>query len=117
MPFSKPREPKVNSTTTSWNDTQKILAFIVVCSFIIVLFILTLFPPKGMDQTMLTLVNVLLGALVAKFSSVVDYYFGSSRSSTNKDSMIAALATPPTNGGNGHSSDASPATPATPAAG
>lgn len=107
----------MNNATTSWNDTQKILAFIVVCSFIIVLFILTLFPPKGMDQTMLTLVNVLLGALVAKFSSVVDYYFGSSRSSTNKDSMIAALTTPPANGANGHSADTPGAAPAAPAAG
>ena len=104
----------MDTTTTSWADTQKLLAFIVVCAFIIFLFIWTLLPPKGVDQSILTVVNVLLGALVAKFSSVVDYYFGSSRASANKDTTIAALATTapvasPT--GNGHAP--TPATPPT----
>jgi hypothetical protein len=83
-----------NDTTTSWNDTQKLLAFVVVVSFIAFLFIWTLFPPKGVDQSILTVVNVLLGALVAKFSSVVDYYFGSSRGERNKDGTLASLAAP-----------------------
>ena len=109
----------MDTTTTSWADTQKLLAFIVVCSFIVFLFIWTLLPPKGVDQSILTVVNVLLGALVAKFSSVVDYYFGSSRSSTGKDNTIAAMAAAPApvaNGnGNGHGPDA-PVVPVPPAA-
>lgn len=88
-----------NGTTpdvTSWQDTQKLIAFIVVVAFIVFLFSWTLFPPKGIDQSILTVINVLLGALVAKFSSVVDYYFGSSRGERNKDTTIANVALPPT---------------------
>lgn len=105
------------SQTTSWNDTQKLLAFIVVGAFVLFLAGWTFYPPKGVDQSILTVINVLLGALVAKFSSVIDYYFGSSRGERNKDAATTAAtvaAAAVATNGNGHGPVSPPVAPATP---
>lgn len=49
------------------------------------------FPPAGGDPTTLTLLNVVVGALVAGFTAVVNFWLGSSQGSREKDRMVATL--------------------------
>lgn len=69
----------------TWTNTQQVIAFALVGSFIAVIFVWMLFPPRGVDQSVLTVVNMLIGALVAKFTTIVDFFFGSSQGSKDKD--------------------------------
>jgi hypothetical protein len=69
----------------TWTNTQQIIAYALVLSFISVIFVWMLLPPKAVDQSVLTVVNMLLGALVAKFTTIVDFFFGSSQGSKDKD--------------------------------
>ena len=100
----------MNNTTTSWNDTQKLLAFIVVVAFIVIIMI-WMFHPPATDAAATGVLNTLVGTLGGFAGMVVTFYFGSSRSAASKDSTIAALAAP--SGTNGHSTDITP--PAKPA--
>lgn len=78
--------------TTSWNDTQKLLAFLIVGALVLVIFVMMFFPPKG-DQAAIAVFTTLVGALVANAGGIVQFYFGNSRSATAKDATIAtALA-------------------------
>ncbi len=76
--------------------TQQIIAYALVFSFISVIYIWMVFPPKVVDQAALTVVNMLLGALVAKFTTIIDFFFGSSQGSKDKDDtqnkLINAMA-------------------------
>jgi hypothetical protein len=49
------------------------------------------FPPAGGDPTTLTLLNVVVGALVAGFTAVVNFWLGSSQGSREKDRTVATL--------------------------
>lgn len=69
----------------TWTNTHQVIAYALVFSFIGVIFAWMIFPPKVVDQTALTVVNMLLGALVAKFTTIVDFFFGSSQGSKDKD--------------------------------
>lgn len=85
----------MNGTTTSWNDTQKILAFVIVIAFIVVILLWMFFPPGGTQGT-LAVLNTLVGALVGMAGMVGTFYFGSSRGERNKDNTIVSLSqTPP----------------------
>ncbi len=75
--------------TTSWNDTQKLLAFIVVCAFIIVIYIWMFHPPQT-DAAATGVLNTLVGTLGGFAGMVVTFYFGSSRGERTKDTTIAA---------------------------
>ena len=79
----------------TWTNTQQLIAYALVASFIGVIFVWMLFPPKAIDQSVMTVVNMLLGALVAKFTTIVDFFFGSSQGSKDKDDaqnkMVASL--------------------------
>ncbi len=88
----------MNPTTTSWNDTQKILAFVIVAAFILVVILWMFFPPKG-DPGTIAVLNTLVGALVTMAVSVSMFYFGSSRGERTKDTTIAQQL--PTDGSNG----------------
>lgn len=89
----------MNNPTTSWNDTQKLLAFVIVVALVAVIFVWMFFPPKG-DAAAMAALQILTGALVASSGQVISFYFGNSRSSVAKDQTIATLsATPPTTGG------------------
>ena len=120
----------MNPTTTSWSDTQKLLAFIVVIAFILVIFVWIFFPPKS-DQATITVLNMMIGALVGLAGTVVTFYFGSSRGERTKDGTIGTIATG-SNNGNGSSgvttttatttepiapANTAPATPPTPPVG
>lgn len=83
--------------TTSWNDTQKILAFVLVVAFIAVIF-LWMFHAPSSDAAATSVLNTLVGTLGGFAGMVVTFYFGSSRTSATKDQTIAALTNPPANG-------------------
>ena len=68
---------------TSW--TSQVIAFSLVGAFIAVIFVWMLHPPQGLDQVALGIINMLIGALVAKMTTVVDFYLGSSEGSKAKD--------------------------------
>ncbi len=75
--------------TTSWNDTQKLLAFVVVAAFILVIFI-WMFHPPATDVASTSVLNTLVGTLGGFAGMVVTFYFGSSRGERSKDTTIAA---------------------------
>ena len=79
--------------TTSWNDTQKLLAFVIVVAFIVVIFTWMFFAPKS-DAAATAVLNTLVGALAGYTGTVIMFYFGNSRASANKDQTIANLANP-----------------------
>ena len=79
--------------TTSWADTQKLLAFVIVVAFIVVIFTWMFFAPKA-DAAATAVLNTLVGTLGGYAGMVVTWYFGSSRASANKDATIAALSAP-----------------------
>lgn len=71
---------------------QNSLSLIVTAAFIAALAAWMLHPPPDVNQTAMTVINMLLGALVAKFTTVVDYHFGSSKSAATKDDTISTMA-------------------------
>lgn len=69
---------------TTWTNSQQVIAYAVVFTFIGVILIWLFHPPQSLDQAALGIINMLIGVLVAKFTTVVDYSFGSSAESKNK---------------------------------
>ncbi len=69
----------------TWTNTQQVIAYALVGAFIIVIFGWMFFPPKSLDQAALSIINMLIGALVAKMTTVVDFFLGSSEGSKAKD--------------------------------
>ena len=82
----------------SWNNTQKILAFLIVVALIVVILIWIFHPPTG-DAASNSVLNVLVGALVGMAGMVATFYFGSSQGSKDKDQALSAIATGTGNGG------------------
>ena len=85
----------MNQTTTPWNDTQKILALVLVVAFIVVIMLWMFFPPKT-DAASTAVLNTLVGTLGGMTTMVVSYYFGSSRTAGTQANTIAALVSPAT---------------------
>jgi hypothetical protein len=85
------------SSDSSWNDTQKLLAFILVVSFIVVI-IIWMFHPPSTDATTTPVLFTLVGTLGGLAGTVVTFYFGSSKGSKDKDDTISGIATHGTNG-------------------
>ena len=81
----------------SWNDTQRLLAFIIVVAFIIVIIIWLFHAPVG-DAGSNAVLNMLMGSLAAMAGGVVTFYFGSSKGSKDKDDTISSIATHTENG-------------------
>jgi cytochrome bd-type quinol oxidase subunit 1 len=82
----------MNGAPTSWNDTQKLLAFLVVGALVAVIFVWMLYPPKASDPGVLAVLNMLIGALVGLATAIVSFYFGSSRGERTKDATAATAA-------------------------
>jgi ammonia channel protein AmtB len=75
----------VSEVKKTWTSTQQVIAFALVGAFILVIFGWMFFPPKSVDQAALSIINMLIGALVAKMTTVVDFFLGSSEGSKMKD--------------------------------
>lgn len=88
----------------SWNNTQKILAFVIIIALVVVILIWIFHPPTG-DAASNSVLNVLVGALVGMAGMVATFYFGSSQGSKDKDQALIASATG-TGNGSGTSSPA-----------
>jgi uncharacterized BrkB/YihY/UPF0761 family membrane protein len=67
------------------NFYQPILAVIVIAATIsfLILLLLHVIPPENKDAVMLS-----LGALLTAFGTVIGYYFGSSKSSADKNEVL-----------------------------
>lgn len=77
--------------TRTWTDTQQTIAFFIIVATIIIILIWLFRPPTGSEGAMAVL-NNLMGALLAAFGMVVNYYFGSSKGSKDKDEAQAKVA-------------------------
>ena len=53
-----------------------------------------LFVPMPLTEAAGTLLTAMVGMLVTKIGTMVDFYFGSSKSAKEKDETIANLAKP-----------------------
>ncbi|MCB4821734.1 glycoside hydrolase family 108 protein [Roseicella aerolata] len=71
--------------------TPVLLSAIVLLGFFLFTAWLVQSPPGTADPTALTLLNVVIGALVAGFTAVVNFWLGSSQGSREKDRLVAAL--------------------------
>jgi hypothetical protein len=76
---------------TSWGDTQKLLAFLLVLAFIVVIYLWMLHPPSS-DPGTTSVLNTLVGTLGGMAGMVVTFYFGSSKGSKDKDDTMASIA-------------------------
>jgi len=71
---------------------QNIVCTIVVIGFVAVL-VLFIMRPLTLSEQVLTLLNVMIGTLAAKFGDVVQYFIGSTSGSKDKDATIANAVT------------------------
>jgi uncharacterized YccA/Bax inhibitor family protein len=89
-------------TTEAWSDSQKLLALGVVTAFVGVVVLLVFHP---LESPAANTILPLVGALGGMAGSVVTYYFGSSKGSTDKDtardSTMNTLVDKVTGNGNG----------------
>lgn len=100
----------------SWNDTQRLLAFIIITAFIIVIIIWLFHAPTG-DAGSIAVLNMLMGSLASLAGMVATFYFGSSKGSKDKDDTISSIATHSENGGGSSSSIATVTAPSATAPG
>lgn len=82
-------------------NIQNFISIFIISAFIGALGYWMVHPPQDFSPTAGTVINMLLGALVAKFTTVCDYHFGSSKSSSTKDQTISDMAAA-VKPGNGH---------------
>ena len=74
-------------------DTSTALATAITTAFVLVIFGWMFFPPKAADAGSLAVLNTLTGVLGTAFVGVVQFYFGSSKGSKDKDDTISQMAT------------------------
>ena len=69
-----------------------VISALVVLGFLFLCFWLLRYPfDSNASQTTLTLLNVVVGAMVAGFTAVLNFWLGSSQGSRDKDRTVAAL--------------------------
>jgi len=80
-------------------DNQTFIAVAIIMAFICVILAYIFCPPKNVDQAVLAVVNMLIGALISNTNTVISFFFGSSKGSKDKDDTISEVAkasvTPP----------------------
>ncbi len=69
----------------SKDHTTKIMAFILVAGFFAIVWFMLLYDVPPQSQRIL---DMMLGSLMASFTGVVAYYFGSSKGSATKQELI-----------------------------
>jgi GH24 family phage-related lysozyme (muramidase) len=91
---ARSREVDITKVTGKKDWYPSVLGSIVVLGFTLIICALIYYPPdksnKKQDYT--SLINVLVGALAAGYSTVLGYYFGSSSGSRSKDQVVANLS-------------------------
>lgn len=95
MPDSSQQVEPRSSWKVSAPEMPSALSLIIVIAFIAIVFMMIFFPPKAADQAALAIINMLLGALVAKFGTVVDWWFGSNKQQQQQQDVISAIAQAP----------------------
>lgn len=76
-------------------DRRTVLALMITVAFILVLMLLLIHPPTTLDESIKSILLLLLGALVGQVGQVFSFDFGSSDGSKQKDAaLIAASETP-----------------------
>lgn len=65
---------------------QYILGGLIVTGFFVLLYLLVMAEVPAVNKEIL---NLVVGALIGSFASVVGYFFGSSAGSSKKDDIIA----------------------------
>lgn len=91
---ARSRELAMTKATGSRDWFASGLGVFVVLGFTVVLCFMIFKPTKSVekrDPASSALINILVGALTAGYSTVLSYYFGSSAGSKNKDGTIALL--------------------------
>ena len=67
------------------NIALYVLAGLVVVGFFVLLYVLTVIEiPAGNKDAL----NLVIGALIGSFASIISYYFGSSKGSADKTEML-----------------------------
>ncbi|MBD1877250.1 hypothetical protein H6F75_27600 [Nodosilinea sp. FACHB-131] len=95
---ARAREVAITNATGSRDWFAAGLGVFVVLAFTLVLCSMIFRPTRSesqRDPNTSALINILVGALTAGYSTVLSYYFGSSSGSKNKDETIALLTQPP----------------------
>jgi len=72
-----------------------VISVMIVIGFFGVLFFLLVKPLGDLSDSMSAIMNILLGALVAKFGDACAYWLGSSASSARKDAASPPPTVPP----------------------
>lgn len=75
---------------------------VIIASFLMfmlmLLLISLLFFPMPMSEQAGALLTTIAGVIIAKVGTMVDFFFGSSKASKEKDDTISKMATATTNG-------------------
>jgi hypothetical protein len=88
---ARAREVAVTQTTGRRDSALYILAGVVVSGFFVLCAVLMYVPiPEGQGSAVL----LLFGGLVSGFSTVLAYFFGSSKGSADKNAMLTAANRP-----------------------
>ena len=82
------RETRIAESTGKRDVNQYVLAWVIVCGFF---GLTTLLVFKALPTGASQVIFMLFGGLATAFGGVVQYYFGSSKSSTDKTQMLAQL--------------------------
>lgn len=85
-------------TSCSLRDwTFNILAILIVVGFFFIVYVVVTGKMTSSDPNLLVMIGSVIGYASAKADQVVSYYFGSSKSSADKDATIAGMKTAPAN--------------------
>lgn len=91
---ARAREVAITAATGSRDWYVAVLGAFVVLAFTLVLGMMVFKPVKEdkiRSESSVALINILVGALTAGYSTVLAYYFGSSTGSKSKDGTIASM--------------------------
>ncbi len=89
--MDEPAETK--ATRAFWGDYLTLQGFVVAAVFIVyaISIGMLLFRPMPMDGQAGTLLTTMMGALTGSVVTIVSYYFGSSKGSSEKDQTINTI--------------------------
>lgn len=86
------------NTECSLRDwTFNVLAVLIIVGFFLVVYLVITGKMSNADPNLLVMIGSVIGYSSAKADQVVSYFFGSSKSSADKDKTISDMKTPPVN--------------------